>query len=190
MRELLQNSVNVSVTAPDQVTANSPFEIVVKIENDRTGHNIPSGSVFERQMWIELIVKDAASETVYFGTGLLDANGDLRNHHSELVDNGQVEADTALTLFNGIAYDEAGNETPFFWEAKSVETNGIGPFQSHTEKYNIQAPAMAGNVDISFRLRFRSFPPYLFRSIGKAELIQELIIFDMETFQKNIIVLN
>ncbi len=140
-------------------------------------------------MWIEFIVKDAAAETVYFKiAGLLDDNGDSRNHHSQLVADGQVEEDTSLTLFTGIAYDESGNETPFFWEASSNGNQRDWPFKSHTENYKIQTPAQPGQLAISFRLRFRSFPPYLFRSIGKADLVSELIVFDMETFQKNILI--
>ncbi len=190
VQELLQNAVNVTVTAPNEVTSDSNLDITIKIENDRTGHNIPSGTIFERQMWIEFIVKDAATGNTLFNTGLLDGNGDLRNHHSEEVANGLIPADTALTLFNGTPRGESGEELLFFWEAKSVENNTMGPFQSHTANYTIKAPQQPGTLEVSFRLRFRSFPPYLFRAIGKAELIPQLIVFDMETYQQNITVRN
>jgi nitrate/TMAO reductase-like tetraheme cytochrome c subunit len=188
VKTLLESAVTVTVAAPQEVTANENFTVEIRINNDKTGHNIPSGTIFERQMWIELIVKDPAAEIVYFSTGLLDDNGDLRNHHSEAVAGGNIPADSALTLFNGTPYDKSGHETLFFWEADSVQNNTIAAFQTHLTSFTITAPPQPATLELSFRLRFRSFPPYLFRAIGKADLIPQLIIFDMETYRQGITV--
>ena len=120
VRALLENSVTLTVTAPENVSPDAPIAIDVKIKNDRTGHNIPSGSTFERQMWIELALINLDSGDTLFASGLLDSRGDLRNHHSEDVANGIVPEDTSLVLFRGIPLDGGGNELMFFWEAKSV----------------------------------------------------------------------
>lgn len=50
------------------------LEIKLAIEN-RTGHNLPTGFAFARQMWIELVVKDATQATL-FTSGVLARNDD------------------------------------------------------------------------------------------------------------------
>lgn len=190
VRELLENSVTMAVSAPAQVAAGGGFSIEVNITNDRTGHNVPSGTIFERQMWIEIVVKDAISGAEYFASGLPDPNGDLRNHHSEYVSNGQLSADSALALFNGTPIDQNGHETLFFWEARSVENRTIAPFETRSTIYSLTAPAQPGTLEVSVRLRFRSFPPYLLRAIGEDALLPNLLIFDMETENRVIAVTN
>jgi hypothetical protein len=49
----------------------------LRIEN-LTGHALPSGTTAERQLWIELTVKNQAGEVV-FSSGTLDENGDVRD---------------------------------------------------------------------------------------------------------------
>ena len=186
--QLLENSVTLTVSAPGSVAAGDTFSVQVRIKNDRTGHDIPSGSIFERQMWVELIVRNALSGEVYFSSGLLDGNGDLRNHHSEEVVNGIVAEDSALALFNGIPRDDSGQETLFFWEAKSVQRNTIEAFKSAIIRYPLTAPGQPADLEAAVRLRFRSFPPYVFRAIGQEALLPELRIFDMASALQTITV--
>lgn len=190
VRELLQNAVSLTVTVPAQVTAGQPIEVEVKVTNDRTGHDIPSGTIFERQMWVELIVRDAATQAVYFSSGLLDGNGDLLNHHSEEVANGTAPPDSALTLFNGTPIKQNGQETLFFWEAHSIRKNTIPAFQSAISRYHLRAPGQPATLEVLTRLRFRSFPPYLLRAAGQDALISSLIIFDMNSDMQSISVVN
>ncbi len=190
IRELLQKAVTMQVNLPATVSADSMFNIDVLITNDQTGHDIPSGTIFERQMWIELTVEDASSSSEIFATGLLDVNSDLRNHHSGSVNNGTIPEDTALVLFNGTPFDQNGDTTLFFWEAHSISKHTIPPFATDTSRYTIQAPSQPANLNVSVRLRFRSFPPYFLRAFGQENLLSELIIFDMETAQRTITVSN
>lgn len=183
VRNLLENSVSMTVTSPANISPGSSFQIDIRLKNDRVGHDIPSGSTFERQMWIELLVGDSQNNQQIFATGLLDPNGDLLNHHSEYVQDNRLPADTSLVLFRGIPKDENGVEIPFFWEAASVELVSIEAFKSHTSSFTIQAPASPTSLNVSARLRFRSFPPYFLREIDEADLISELLIFDMAADQ-------
>jgi nitrate/TMAO reductase-like tetraheme cytochrome c subunit len=48
---LLKNSVTMSVDLPDEIAATDDLEIKITINNDRTGHNVPTGNIFQRQMW-------------------------------------------------------------------------------------------------------------------------------------------
>lgn len=59
----------------DSVTGNGTgVALKMSIEN-RTGHNLPTGFAFARQMWIELVVKDNTNSQV-FASGLLAKNDD------------------------------------------------------------------------------------------------------------------
>ncbi len=190
VRNLLENSVSMTVNVRDTATPDDTLSINIRIKNDRTGHSVPSGAIFERQMWLEVILKDPFSEEIYYSSGLLDDNSDLRNYHSEYVASGQIPEDTALVLYNGKTFDASNEETLFFWEAKSVERNTIEAFKTAFADYQLRTPLQPGTYLLTVRLRFRSFPPYLFRAIGQEELLSELLIFDMETFSRNIIISN
>lgn len=177
--ELLRNSVTVTVVSPGSVRPGEALDIEVQIKNDRSGHNIPSGAIFERQMWIELVVRDTATDSVVFATGLLDGNGDLRNQKSLDVRDGRLPADTALVLYNGIPRDADGNELLFFWEAAFIENRTIPAFRTDISRFTVPAPGTATALEASLRLRFRTFPPYLFRELDLEHLLPELLVMDM-----------
>lgn len=186
--ELLKGAVNMTVNAPDQIASETDMTVQVEINNDITGHNVPSGTTFERQMWLEVQVTNAATGAVIYESGHLDDNGDLLNHHSEAVKNGALPEDADLTLFHGIPYKN-GEETLFFWEADRIEDKTIPPFESRAAEYQLDVPASADALELSVRLRFRSFPPYLLRAIGMEELLPNLLIFDMQKFEQTISVI-
>ena len=183
---LLQNAVRMSVTAPAQLRRDSVLTVQVTIANNITGHDIPTGSIFMRQMWVELIVRGRSSGTVFYATGTLDANGDLRTLHSEEVQSGRAPLDTALLLFTGTALKN-GRPAPF-WEAHAVEFRTIPAFDSRTARYRIPPPAggWREELELSVRLRFRAFPPYMLRALGLGHLVERLPIFDMEWEQRSI----
>jgi nitrate/TMAO reductase-like tetraheme cytochrome c subunit len=181
---LLKNSVSMNVTSPLQISRGQEFNINVTINNDKTGHNIPSGTIFERQMWLEIILEDG-SGSIQFSSGKLDSNGDLQNRHSDFVKSGSMPIDTSLVLFNGTPFTK-GEETLFFWESDFINNNTIAPFENRTVSYQIVAPNSTGQLNLSVRLLFRSFPPYLLRAIGQESLIENVMIFEMESFTQTI----
>ncbi len=182
VRELLQNSVDMRVALPEEARMGETFSLMVSIANDRTGHNVPSGTIFERQMWLEVLVRSQGAAEPFFASGLLDENKDLRNDSSVAVKNGTLARDADLRLFNGIARRD-GKSTLFFWEADEVIDHTIPPFESRLAEYRVVPPQDAGaTIDVSVRLLFRAFPPYMLRAIGHPELVDELPIFEMERF--------
>ncbi len=185
---LLQNSVSLSLQAPAQINAGENWQIAVTVGNDRTGHNIPSGSTFERQMWLEVRLLSADGAQVYFESGYLDDNGDLADHHSEQVANGDLPEDLQLKLYTGKAMLN-GNEIPFFWEADAVELNTIPAFSSDHTVYTLPGIQTGGWVALSVSLKFRAFPPHVLRAIGLPELVREVPVFLMESITTNIEVL-
>ncbi|MBK9247873.1 MAG: hypothetical protein IPM69_07130 [Ignavibacteria bacterium] len=185
---MLTYSVQMDVIAPKTVQSqDSSISMQVVIQNILTGHNIPSGAIFERQMWLEIIAQDEKGDTL-FASGMLDKNGDLLDYHSNEVRSGRVAEDKSLALYNGKAYRH-GEETLFFWEADFVDNRTIPPFESRMNRFQIPVPKRGGaEVNVSVRLLFRALPPYLLRMLGHATLVEKVPIFTMETHQQTIIV--
>jgi len=184
---LLRFSSKYSVDTPDSVKRNSFFKVKATVYNSTTGHNLPSGTIYERQMWIEMIAIDKQSGDTVYTSGLLDPKGDLRNHNSDFVQKGIMAKDNDITLFNGIA-KRHNEETPFFWEADAVENRTIPPFESRSGLYSVPSLQKSGTIIIQSRLLFRALPPYLLRKIGHEELVQKLVIFTMDSTIKEITV--
>jgi hypothetical protein len=156
------------------VSAGDSLRIDARVENLGTGHALPSGPTMERQLWIELLVTDATGAEL-FASGDLDAQGDLRNHHSEL-----DQGDAQLALFNTRLIDENGDETPFMWRAARVESRLIRAFGQRTERYGIEVPpGVAWPLTVEATLRFRAIPPYTLRELGLDHLVERVPIFDM-----------
>lgn len=185
---MLTYSVQMDIIAPQTVRMqDGSLSLQAVIQNILTGHNIPSGAIFERQMWLEVIAKDERGDTI-FASGLLDKNGDLMDYHSDEVRSGRISEDKSLALYNGKALRH-GNETPFFWEADFVENRTIPPFESRMNRFQIPIPQRTGaEIQVSIRLRFRALPPYLLRMLGHPGLVEKVPIFDMESEQQTILV--
>jgi hypothetical protein len=185
--DLLSKSVSIQVSAPASIPVDQPFKIEVTVINDQAGHNVPTGTSFERQMWLEVLVRDLSSGQYIFETGTLDENEDLRDRHSDAVQNGTVAVDTALKTFGSKAYKN-GQETPFFWEADEVRHNTIAAFDAQTVEYDLPAPATSGTLDLTVRLRFRAFAPHLLRMLELGYLVSELPIFEMAGYEQQIVI--
>lgn len=183
--QLLKNAITMTVTAPTHIPENQEFVVKIDINNDRTGHRVPSGTIFERQMWLEVVVEDATGQVVFMSGGL-DDNSDLQNHHSEYVASQALPVDSNLVLFKGTPYSNS-EETLFFWEADSISSHTIAPFETKSFEYRIPNAGSAGPLQLRARLRFRSFPPYLLRTLDLEPLIDKLRIFDMADYSQSII---
>jgi hypothetical protein len=176
IRLLLENSVSVTASGiPGAVTAGSQFTLDVTVLNDKTGHAIPSGVSFAREMWIEVLVTDSGGGTVY-RSGWLQANDDLVT----------AAQDPDLNTFSAQMYDADGQPTGFAWEAASIDESGLLQYlDSRTASYVIAVPpGTAGPLTVDVALRFRSLAPAGPRSLG-LDRILPIEVFDMwrETHQ-------
>ena len=71
------------------------LELEVEVENGTDGHNVPTGFVAERIVFLRVTVTDADG-TVVFRSGDPDPNGDLRDLHSRYVHDGVLPLDEQL----------------------------------------------------------------------------------------------
>ncbi len=181
---LLQNCATLELIVPSRVSKSSEFQIEVKVTNTGAGHGIPTGFTAERQVWIELVVKDSRDK-VLFVSGDLDSNKDLRNNHSHAVETGKVPLDKYLVNFQskfvkGIYPDGSYEEVLLPFLAFDIIKNNIMPFESKSGIYPIKLPpGTRGPIKIEARLRYRNLPPYLLDFLGVGEYKNRLIINDM-----------
>jgi hypothetical protein len=70
------------------------------VENLTDGHNAPTGFAAERQVFVQVTVTDSAGKAI-FKSGDLDPNGDVRDHESTYVHNGELPLDPYLFDLRG-----------------------------------------------------------------------------------------
>ncbi len=176
VRKILRTAARLAVIAPEEVPAGGELPLTVLVRNSGAGHNLPTGLSTFRQMWLEVTVKSDADE-VLFRSGDLDANGDLRDRHSELDPNG----DAALVSFSDRFLDAEGREVRFFYEADRLVEHSLRPLEERSSLFRIALPTTAAGerVRVRVRLLFRSYPPYGLRFLGLDELTRELPIWVM-----------
>ncbi len=180
---LLQNCANVEIVAPHAVSPKSKFQVEVRVTNNKAGHGIPTGFTAERQVWIEIVIKDA-KDRVLFVSGDLNSNKDLRNSLSPAVKVCDVPLDKWLVNFQSqfIYVPRPGVEEEVLLPplATYVKKHNIMPFQSKSGVYPITVPSDAkGPLRVDVRLRYRNLPPYLLDFLGVGELKDRLVIIDM-----------
>ena len=174
--ELLDGSASLSVTAPSTVSQGAQLDVLVSVTNQIPGHNLPTGTTFIRELWVELVATDDVG-TVLYETGTLDDNGDLRHHFSEPDPYG----DHDLLLFNTTLIDDVGNPVIFPWRAAELRSTAIPPL--YTRTFTLFVPteqAAVGPIAIAARLRFRSHGPYLMRQLVLPALAEQLEIYDID----------
>ncbi len=172
---LLRDSATLIVAAPASAAPGETLVVQANVFNDKTGHSLPSGTTFERQMWLEVVVTGDAGDTVYV-SGDLDANGDLRDRHSEIDPNGDAD----LNVWTATIRDDAGDEEVTVFRATSIESRLIRAGETDENQYRVAVPAAAsGSLHVSVRLLFRPFAPYILRARGVGGLQSENPIFEM-----------
>ncbi len=170
--ELLDQAGSIYLEAPYDAAAGEQLDLLVTLQNDIDGHNLPTGTTFIRQVWVELMATDATGRVLY-QTGDLDENGDLRDFWSELDPYG----DNDLLTLSSSLLDERGEPTVFTWRASELKSNALSPLYQRTYTLFIPIPEDAvGPITISSRLLFRSNPPWLLRLAGLGDLVDSLVI--------------
>jgi hypothetical protein len=167
MRELtaalLQESANLTASYDAAATT-----LEVDIEN-LAGHRLPSGATADREMWLELVVRDADGE-VAFESGTIDARGDLRDddprHTLDPGSDPQLVVYRQTMVFDPALEDPASTEpahpVDFLWEPNTQQSQLVATGGHSRPSYALEALA-PGEYTATLRLLFRSFPPHLLR---------------------------
>ncbi|MCB9684031.1 MAG: hypothetical protein H6738_01235 [Alphaproteobacteria bacterium] len=176
-RELLTGAAALTVDAPATVEVGRTFDLTLTVENRIPAHNLPTGSTFVRQVWLEVVVTDAAGDVVY-ETGTLDANGDLRDHWSELDPYGDAD----LLSFSSRLIDHQAAPTVFTWIADEHASTTLPPGYVRTATLFVPTDDVGTwPLTVSARLRFRALPPYLLRLTGLGDRALQVPIHDLAT---------
>ncbi len=171
IRTLLANSVTMSLEdVPASLGESESLDFDVEIVNNLTGHSIPSGVSFAREMWLDVDVRDAEG-TLVGRSGWLEPNGDL-------VD---ASVDSSLAFFGAIATDAAGNPTPFNFRAVAVDESRMIRFRETKEaSYSFDvSPGAVFPLTLNVTLRFRPVRPSMIRELALDRLLP-IEVFEME----------
>lgn len=202
---LFRNAAGLSVEQPSEVAPGGTLRVVATITNRFSGHNLPTGFTAERQIWLEVLLRDAKGKLLY-ASGDLDKNGDLRDGHSVEVEHGTVPVDSDLVNLQAkfVSRGFTGTETenldpvnrllspvpihrpssalvaligaPF---SARITKKGILARSSQSFTYKISVPEKAeGPLKLSVRLRVRHVPPHFLISIGLKDFIDKIITLD------------
>lgn len=174
IRQLLQRSVRTAIQGarPTSVPDGGSFSFTVEVENDQTGHSIPSGTSFSREMWIQVDVRDALGATVYRSGWLTGPDQDLVT----------AAVDPDLALYQSRMFDSGGERTFFTWRAAAIDESGlIAVGETRTAGYTVDVPpGTPGPLAVDVALRFRPVAPEIARLVGESRLLP-FEIFDMWT---------
>lgn len=204
--ELLSNAAEISVRAPERACRGEKAHIRVDVHNKVSGHSFPTGFTAERQLWVELIVRDAAGHVV-FASGDLDSNGDLRDEHSHEVLTGKIKHDRHLLNFQNkfIALSHKGTERSVVISVNRnlrplnvlrpatgisasfgrpvgfrIAKGSLPPLATIGHTYPVRLPDCPGVYTYAVRLNFRHLPPTLLDHIGTPHLkhLLEVVVID------------
>jgi len=154
----------------------------VKVENLTDGHNVPTGFVAERLVWLYVVVTDSSGKTI-FESGDLDPNGDVRDHESSYVLSGDLPLDDQLFDLRSriLVQNSRGGEReriipvpypitviPFLRPTtrsliltgestvERVHRKGIPPLGHRWAKYKIDEEDLTGKVPYKLKVQFKA----------------------------------
>lgn len=191
---LLQNSIEID--SMQSSIRQGALNIEIVLESLVDGHNVPTGFTSERQLWLEVTVRDRDQEIV-FQSGDLDSYSDLRDQHSWDVLTGEALEDTQLCNLQSTNqvirrhYLDNGENDPqgfteyddavFPFQATTIIRNSLKPREVRPIQYSIEVANPPQNpYSIDARLRYRNMPPYVLRGMQMADMTSKLQIFDID----------
>lgn len=175
IQALLDQSAALRLSAVSEAPLGSTVDVTVTVENRIPAHNLPTGSTFLRQVWLELVARDGEGHVLYV-TGDLDANGDLRDYWSALDPFG----DHDLVTLSSNLVDRRGTPTLFPWIATEHTTRALSPLYERTVTLFVPTTEAADlEVNIEARLRFRPLAPYLLRALDLEALVPKVRTYDI-----------
>ena len=178
VEELLNSSALVSFGAPEyeipeQISIGENLTIPLTIES-LTAHNMPSGTGFNREAWVEIIVSQDSN--IIYQSGLINSN-------IEELD----RTDPSLLLFTSYLLDQNGDTTYTASETYDIinETLPALGFRYHLYNINIPEGVSSGIIDVDISLKFRPFRPMVLQ-VHTPELLPNLPVFEVASIHHQI----
>ena len=150
---------------PDSISNLDTLVIPLTIES-LTAHSVPSGTSFNREAWIEIVIKN--NDNILFSSGLLNHNAQNLNY-----------LDSDLLLFKSYLYDINGEPINSVIDAHSIDNQSLPAYSQRFKYYEFLMPeGLVGEITIKARMLFRPFEPD-FVIEHHNEFINNLPIFEM-----------
>ncbi len=151
----LQSAASINVSVLPQ--AGQLHKLVVRVNNDRAGHNLPTSLTNVRQIWLEVVVTDDQDRELLRSGTLTDRN----------------QIPTGTTVFNSNAVDKDGKFTQFPWEiARFTDTNTIPPKGHRDTNFAFNLQGGGKEIKVLAKLHYRSFSQYTAdKLLGKGKVV-------------------
>lgn len=142
--ELMEEAADLRIEAPPAAAAGEEASLRVVVTNSGAGHNLPTGPLDQRFMWLEVKVTDASGRVAYH-TGWFNEK------------TGQV--DPKAELYVKLLYDEQGKRITrhILFDADRIEytRRPIPPKASDSVPYTFTVPAGSqGPLTVEAKLRY------------------------------------
>ncbi len=150
-------------TITSQISPGSNFSIPFTIQSN-IAHSLPSGTSFNREAWIEMIVTgNEGQELCSFGK--INTNDEPLEYNTENI------------IFTSWIKDENGDTLFSVIETASIEDNTLHIFEKKEYEFNCLIPEDPGeSITISAKMRLRPFKPEVL--YDHPELLSNLPVFD------------
>lgn len=208
-KTLLRNAADIHVHHSEQGVLGRWLTVRVDVESLTAGHNLPTGFTAERQVWVEVVVRDPTGKIILH-SGDLDSNGDLRDEHSHAVLTGKTPVDPFLLNFQNkfTARTQKGNERTVVLSVNRhlqpinimrpateiaasfgrpsgfrIAKGSLPPLATIGQTYSVRATSCPGTYFVSVRLNFRNLPPHLLDKIGVSHLKHLLEVVPIRTYE-------
>lgn len=159
---------------PETISSLDTLSIPLTIES-LTAHSIPSGTSFNREAWIEIIVKH--NNEVLFSSGYLDNNTQNLDYN-----------DNNLLIFKSYLYDVNGNSTHSVIDVHNIDNQSLQAYSQRFKYYDFLVPeGIDGELNIQARMLFRPFEPE-FIIEHHSEFLNNLPIFEMCKVESTVLI--
>ena len=157
----------------DTISSGETLLIPIAIES-LTGHSIPSGTSFNREAWLELIVTN--NDSILYSVGYLENNISSLNYDDDLL------------LFKSFLLDQNNENTNSVIETHAIINNSLPAYSQRYKYYDVQIPQnIEGEINVHARMLFRPFDPQ-FIIQHHVEFLDNLPIYEMFEISKTIII--
>ena len=177
VQDLLATSATISFgvledSIVDSIIPGTLLSIPITIESN-TAHSLPSGTSFNRQVWVEVIVLN--NNKIIFETGKVDNDEQLDF------------SDSNLLFFSTFLYDSEGEVSQNVTDTHSIENNSLLAYGTRYANYEkMISNDLTGELNVIARLLFRPFDPEFILE-HHPEFFGNLPIYEISAITKNII---